>query len=201
MSHDHVPLLQCTTVVTPRSLNLWVEATTMRTRAVHSDTLSNRWDPFSSKILLSNNCPSFRASEKKASVKKSSLLLSIRFKVCLHICHECDPHKIWCTVPTSLHVSRHAKLLWTNPYFPDEQGAAGIPLQSTTPLLVLPSTTKCHEVLRLSRKVTPQPHQILRLPHKNDPPTSPNTAPAHTKINVISGLRHIWKLISNAWSK
>ena len=58
---------------------------------------------------------------------------------------------------------------------------------------------KCHEVLRLSRKVTRQPHQILRLPHKM-------TLQPHQilhlprKINVISGLRHIWKLISNVWS-
>ena len=35
---------------------------------------------------------------------------------------------------------------------------------------------KCHEVLRLSRKVTRQPHQILRLPRK---------------MNVIPDLRHI----------
>jgi len=35
---------------------------------------------------------------------------------------------------------------------------------------------KCHEVLRLPRKVTLQLHQILRLPRK---------------INVISDLRHI----------
>ena len=45
---------------------------------------------------------------------------------------------------------------------------------------------KCHDVLRLPRKVTLQPHQILRLPHK---------------INVISDLRHIWSDISNARSK
>ena len=45
---------------------------------------------------------------------------------------------------------------------------------------------KCHEVLCLPRKVTLQPHQILRLPHK---------------INVISDLRHIWNVISNACSK
>ena len=51
----------------------------MRTRAVHSDTLSNRWDPFSSKILLSNKCPSF-VFVKKSIFEKSSLLLSIRLK-------------------------------------------------------------------------------------------------------------------------
>ena len=45
---------------------------------------------------------------------------------------------------------------------------------------------KCHEILRLSGKVTRQPHQILRLPRK---------------MNVINDLRHIWNLISNAWSK
>ena len=36
---------------------------------------------------------------------------------------------------------------------------------------------KCHEVLRLSRKVTRQPHQILRLPRK---------------MNVIINLRRSW---------
>ena len=66
-------------------------------------------------------------------------------------------------------------------------------LQSTTPVTVLQRTTpvlpcttkcsghlpKCHEMLRLIRKVTLQLHQILRLPRKmNLPPTSPNIAPA-----------------------
>ena len=45
---------------------------------------------------------------------------------------------------------------------------------------------KCHEVLRLPRKVTLQPHQILRLPHK---------------INVTNDPHHICNVISNAWSK
>ena len=40
--------------------------------------------------------------------------------------------------------------------------------------------------MRVASKVTPKPHQILHVPHK---------------INVISDLRHIWNLISNAWSK
>ena len=40
--------------------------------------------------------------------------------------------------------------------------------------------------MRGASKVSLQPHQILRLPHK---------------MNVIDDLRHIWKLISNAWSK
>ena len=62
------------------------------------------------------------------------------------------------------------------------------------------TTTKCHEVLRLSRKVTRQPHQILRLPHKMTLQPHQILHLPH-KINVISGLRHIWKLISNAWSK
>ena len=44
---------------------------------------------------------------------------------------------------------------------------------------------KCHEVLRLPRKVTRQPLQILRLPRK---------------MNVINDLRHICNVISNAWS-
>ena len=45
---------------------------------------------------------------------------------------------------------------------------------------------KCPEVLRLSRKVTLQPHQILRLPRK---------------INVIDDPHHICNVISNARSK
>ena len=45
---------------------------------------------------------------------------------------------------------------------------------------------KCHEVLRRPRKVTQHLHQILRLPHK---------------MNVISDLRHICNVISNARSK
>ena len=45
---------------------------------------------------------------------------------------------------------------------------------------------KCHEVLRLSRKVTRQAQQILRLPHKS---------------NVIDHPHHIWNVISNARSK
>ena len=45
---------------------------------------------------------------------------------------------------------------------------------------------KCHEVLRLPRKVRLALHQILRLPRK---------------MNVINDLRHIWNVISNAWSK
>ena len=40
--------------------------------------------------------------------------------------------------------------------------------------------------MRGASKVTLQPHQILRLPRK---------------MNVINDLRHIWNLISNAWSK
>ena len=40
--------------------------------------------------------------------------------------------------------------------------------------------------MRGASKVSLQPHQILRLPRK---------------MNVIDDLRHIWKLISNAWSK
>ena len=40
--------------------------------------------------------------------------------------------------------------------------------------------------MRGASKVTPQPHQILHLPHK---------------INVISDLRHIWNVISNARSQ
>ena len=40
--------------------------------------------------------------------------------------------------------------------------------------------------MRGASKVSFQPHQILRLPRK---------------MNVIDDLRHIWKLISNAWSK
>ena len=45
---------------------------------------------------------------------------------------------------------------------------------------------KCHEVLRLPRKVTLHLHQILRLPHK---------------MNRISAPHHIWNVISNARSK
>ena len=45
---------------------------------------------------------------------------------------------------------------------------------------------KCHEVLRLPRRVPLQPHQILRLPHK---------------INVTNDPHHICNVISNAWSK
>ena len=40
--------------------------------------------------------------------------------------------------------------------------------------------------MRGASQVTLQPHQILRLPRK---------------MNVINDLRHIWNLISNAWSK
>ena len=40
--------------------------------------------------------------------------------------------------------------------------------------------------MRGASEVTLQPHQILRLPRK---------------MNVINDLRHIWNLISNAWSK
>ena len=40
--------------------------------------------------------------------------------------------------------------------------------------------------MRGASKVTLQPHQMLRLPRK---------------LNVINDLRHIWKLISKAWSK
>ena len=63
-------------------------------------------------------------------------------------------------------------------------------LQRTTP--VLPCTTKCsghlpkcHEMLRLIRKVTLQLHQILRLPRK---------------MNLIIDPPHIWNVIYNARS-
>ena len=45
---------------------------------------------------------------------------------------------------------------------------------------------KCHELLRLPRKVTLQPHQILRLP---------------CKMNLMIAPGHIWNVISNAQSK
>ena len=58
-------------------------------------------------------------------------------------------------------------------------------LHSTTPVLLC-TTSQYYSVLRGATRVTVQLHQILRLPRK---------------MNVINDLRHIWKLISNAWSK
>ena len=70
--------------------------------------------------------------------------------------------------------------------------------QSTTPVLLCTtkyysSTTLYYKVLRQyysvlrgATRVTVQLHQILRLPGK---------------MNVRNDLRHIWKLISNAWSQ
>ena len=82
---------------------------------------------------------------------------------------------------------------------------------------------KCHELLRLPRKVTLQLHQILRLPRKmnlmidpghmwnviynarskqSQPRTSPNTAPAtQNESHDWSGSGHIWNVIYNARSK
>ena len=136
-----------------------------------------------------NECHHWSASHMKRHFQCAEQVKSPSNLTKYCACHEIWKLKIWAETPWSASANRktirgYPTIIWT-------QNRHLAPAASET--LLFPSwrrfcivkynisrsgyLPKCHEMLRLPRKVTLQPHQILRLPRK---------------MNVIIDVRRTW---------